>query len=297
MVWLTIYLQFMSYKNTKHSIKAQTGPATLQAKTVNGRGGYLADQRTPPMVQQKANDTGLPDDLKSGIENLSGHSMDDVKVHYNSSAPAQLNAHAYAQGNQIHVAPGQEKHVPHEAWHVVQQKEGRVEPTMQMKEKVNVNDDSSLEKEADVMGAKALQRAESPAERLRVQTPKHDTVQGYFVMNDVNGVFMLSQERRKTQTGTSFLREDGKPNLSVKMSGNMRVSDDGQLAIENGGSSRQAKMFYASDKVVKSANAMLKTIGSPVRLAAHRSCQHQCSCARHHTHLHHHPFCAGNCGS
>ncbi|TPG40832.1 DUF4157 domain-containing protein [Flavobacterium pectinovorum] len=108
-------------------------------------------------VQRKTNHTGLPDHLKSGIENLSGHSMDDVKVHYNSAKPAQLNAHAYAQGTDIHLASGQEKHLPHEAWHVVQQKQGRVKPTLQMKGKVNVNDDSGLEKEADVMGAKAVQ--------------------------------------------------------------------------------------------------------------------------------------------
>lgn len=125
------------------------------------------------VLQKKANTTGLPDQLKSGIENLSGHSMDDVKVHYNSSQPAQLNAHAYAQGNQIHIASGQEKHLPHEAWHVVQQKQGRVKPTMQMKGKVNVNDDAGLEKEADVMGAKALQLKSGIAENLKDARQQH----------------------------------------------------------------------------------------------------------------------------
>ncbi len=108
-------------------------------------------------LQRQSNNTGLPDNLKSGIENLSGYSMDDVKVHYNSSQPATLQAHAYAQGTDIHVAPGQEKHLAHEAWHVVQQKQGRVKPTMQMKGTVPVNDDAGLEKEADVMGSKAQQ--------------------------------------------------------------------------------------------------------------------------------------------
>nr|WP_315484322.1 DUF4157 domain-containing protein [uncultured Undibacterium sp.] len=102
------------------------------------------------------NNTGLPDNLKSGIESLSGMRMDHVKVHTNSDKPAQLNAHAYAQGSEIHVAPGQEQHLPHEAWHVVQQAQGRVKPTMQMKSGVAVNDDVGLEAEADVMGAKAL---------------------------------------------------------------------------------------------------------------------------------------------
>ena len=111
-------------------------------------------KQSPP-IQKKENNTGLPDNLKSGIENLSGYSMDDVKVHYNSDKPAQLNAHAYAQGTEIHIASGQEKHLPHEAWHVVQQKQGRVKPTIQMKGGVNVNDDLGLEEEADVMSRRA----------------------------------------------------------------------------------------------------------------------------------------------
>ena len=104
-----------------------------------------------------ASDNGLPFQLKSGIEQLSGISMDDVKVHRNSDKPAQLQAHAYAQGTDIHIASGQEKHLPHEAWHVVQQKQGRVQPTTMMKAKVPINDEQGLEKEADVMGARALQ--------------------------------------------------------------------------------------------------------------------------------------------
>lgn len=108
-------------------------------------------------IQKKKNNTGLPDELKSGIENLSGQSLDDVKVNYNSNHPARLNARAFAQGTDIHVASGQEKHLPHEAWHVVQQKQGRVKPTRQMKGNINVNDDEGLEREADLMGAKALQ--------------------------------------------------------------------------------------------------------------------------------------------
>jgi hypothetical protein len=119
-------------------------------------GKSIDKESTLNPIQRKTNTTGLPNNLKSGIENLSGQSMDDVKVYFNSTQPAQLNAHAYAQGTDIHVASGQEKHLPHEAWHVVQQKQGRVKPTLQMKGKVYVNNDKGLENEADVMGAKAL---------------------------------------------------------------------------------------------------------------------------------------------
>jgi hypothetical protein len=114
-------------------------------------GGAVQGQ---PAARQ--NSTGLPDGLKSGIESMSGMSMDHVKVHYNSPQPAQLNAQAYAQGSDIHIAPGKETHLPHEAWHVVQQKQGRVKPTVQMAGGQQLNDDAGLEAEADVMGAKAL---------------------------------------------------------------------------------------------------------------------------------------------
>jgi hypothetical protein len=97
---------------------------------------------------------GLPADLKAAMEKMSGLSLDGVKVHYNSFKPAQVNAHAYAQGTDIYLGPGQERHLPHEAWHVVQQKQGRVRPTTQVNG-VAVNDDQSLEREADLMGMRA----------------------------------------------------------------------------------------------------------------------------------------------
>ena len=104
-----------------------------------------------------SNNTGLPDNLKDGIERLSGYAMDEVKVHYNSTVPRQLHAHAFAKGNEIHISSGEERHLPHEAWHVVQQKQGRVKPTLQLQNNLAVNDDSGLEREADIMGAKAVQ--------------------------------------------------------------------------------------------------------------------------------------------
>lgn len=112
------------------------------------------------------NETGMPDQLKAGLESLSGMDLGDVNVNYNSSEPAQLQAHAFAQGNEIHIAPGQEKHLGHEGWHVVQQRQGRVQPTTQLKSAVAVNDDPGLEHEADVMGAKAWNTQE-PVQRFK----------------------------------------------------------------------------------------------------------------------------------
>lgn len=111
----------------------------------------ISSQKT---IEMKENKTGLPDNLKANIENISGLSMDNVRVHYNSNDPTKLGALAYAKGTDIHVAPGQENHLSHEAWHVVQQAQGRVKSNIQLKG-MNVNDNVELEHEADVMGKKA----------------------------------------------------------------------------------------------------------------------------------------------
>jgi len=171
-------------------------PLVLQQKVIQDKINQPISN-TPAQLQQaqpvSANNqasqgngskTGLPGDLKEGIENLSGISMDDVKVHYNSVKPAQLNAHAYAQGTDIHVASGQEKHLPHEAWHVIQQKQGRVQPTLQMKNKVNINDNEALEQEADEMGSKATQLHLN--EELPVQKKENKSGEGVVQRNETS---------------------------------------------------------------------------------------------------------------
>ncbi|MZP43986.1 DUF4157 domain-containing protein [Heliobacterium gestii] len=137
---------------TQRPVQAVQDSPEEQEETAQGKFGEVTQKKEGEAIP---NHTGLPDPLKAGVESLSGISMDDVRVHYDSDKPAQLGALAYAQGTEIHLGPGQEKHLPHEAWHVAQQAQGRVQPTRQMKD-VPVNDNEALENEADVMGAKAM---------------------------------------------------------------------------------------------------------------------------------------------
>ena len=124
----------------------------IQAKpSFRGLSQELAAESQPVQLREEENKTGLPDDLKAGVEALSGFSMDDVRVHYNSSKPSDLQALAYTQGMEIHVGPGQERYLAHEAWHVVQQMQGRVKPTMQWSG-IEINDDEILEREAEAIG-------------------------------------------------------------------------------------------------------------------------------------------------
>lgn len=225
--------------------------------------------QTKDIIQKRANNTGLPQNLKSGIENLSGYSMDDVKVHYNSPKPAQLQAHAYAQGTNIHLASGQEKHLPHEAWHVVQQKQGRVKPTLQLKGKVNINDDVALEKEADTMGNKALQMQQKNASK--VQGSKNNLIstnvlQGYFNSNAFNiergKDFLQSQEPDASVSAKGDKLERGLINTDSKLAG-LLIADDSTMAVQK---TSEPKTFFATKSVIANSNSQLANVESPLLL-------------------------------
>lgn len=122
---------------------------------VDNRFQVASQMKLIKSIQKKENKTGLPDDLKTSIENLSGYSMDDVRVNYNSDKPAQLQALLYTQ-NGYSCKIRTKKHLPHKVWHVVQQKQGCEQPTMQL-QGVNVNNNKGLEREADLMHGKTMQ--------------------------------------------------------------------------------------------------------------------------------------------
>jgi hypothetical protein len=203
-----------------------TSPSPIQQKIANGIAQLAQDSEEKELIQAKPqsaqrqtnetdgkpveNKTGLPDNLKAGIESLSGLSLDHVRVHYNSAQPAQLNALAYAQGSDIHLAPGQEQHLPHEAWHIVQQAQGRVQPTLQMKDGVPVNDDAGLEREADVMGGRARNTTTTPALKLApipsgaavTQLYNDLLYPGYRI--SANGLFAVSTVNNKELISTKI---------------------------------------------------------------------------------------------
>ncbi|HBV95655.1 MAG TPA: hypothetical protein DEF36_01195 [Desulfotomaculum sp.] len=137
-------------KSLFHPVTKETGhaaglPVNLDP-ALEKEADVMGDKAEGAVIQQKSkvkgqeNNTGIPEGLKTGVESLSGMDLSDVKIHYNSNKPAALNALAYAQGTDIHIGPGQEEYLPHEAWHVVQQRQGRVSPSAGIQLKVSDND-------------------------------------------------------------------------------------------------------------------------------------------------------------
>lgn len=105
------------------------------------------------MKRSEPDHTGIPAQLKANLEHTTGIGFDDVRVHYNSDMPFKVGALAYTQGNEVHIGSGQEKHLPHELGHVVQQKMGRVRPNIEYPGGLKLNTDEALEREADEIGA------------------------------------------------------------------------------------------------------------------------------------------------
>ena len=113
-------------------------------------------------AQRETDQTGMPVGVRGQMESALNTDLSDVRVHADSPRAPEVGALAYTQGSDIHFAPGQfqpdtstgQQLLGHELTHVVQQREGRVEPTTEVAG-LPVNDDPGLEQEADQMGRQA----------------------------------------------------------------------------------------------------------------------------------------------
>jgi Domain of unknown function (DUF4157) len=168
------------------SLEPASRSSALQSKAASGPRQQQQQQKIAQLQESApdTNRTGLPETLKSGIEALSGMDMSGVRVHRNSDKPAALQAHAYAQGSDIHLGPGQEKHLPHEAWHVVQQAQGRVPATKYSRSGPALNDSPQLEVEATRMGHRAMQLSAVPVLNPLSPLPSSEGIRQLFGFKD-----------------------------------------------------------------------------------------------------------------
>jgi peptidoglycan hydrolase-like protein with peptidoglycan-binding domain len=125
--------------------------------------------------------TTMPEPVWAKMEGAFGADFSDVRLHAGSPRAAELGAVAFTQGSDVHVAPGHwapettkgQELLGHELAHVVQQRDGRVRETAR-RDGVALNDDPTLEREADAMGADAARggaTTREEAESHRVAAP------------------------------------------------------------------------------------------------------------------------------
>src|SRR6185436_4531384 len=157
----------------------------------------IGNRAVGALLGRRRSDDELPEQLRRGVEALSGIALGDVRVHYDSAEPARHRAGALTDGSEIHLGPGQDDLLAHESWHVVQQRLGRVRPTG-LSAGMRINDDAALEGEADRMGRAALDGARGfqPGARSQRHAPRAPVVQ-------------LGRDSRPKGTKTEMLQSIG----------------------------------------------------------------------------------------
>lgn len=270
-----------SFDRNRKVSKSQASPAQRVAQPTKGivdnRPQAVLQRRlqqmvnsSPRVIQAKGLGRKLPAQLKDNLEAISGYSLDDVTVHYNSGKPAEVGAHAYAQGSDIYLAPGQEKHLAHEAWHVVQQKQGRVRPTVQLENGIAVNDNIGLEQEADRIGLRSTSPVSLPiqrytdnhidafGQRLPLGQPvlsKHSVNLFNNTQNHVNGRQPLQLERiLKYNDEVNFVFSD---ELLQSLEGEREQVEKKLLKFEDALLSNKPKL----DKLINQGSFQYKTGG------------------------------------
>jgi hypothetical protein len=199
-----------------------------QHKAAAGKNGVslMPPQSNVNVSLQRKAETGLPEQVQTKMESAFNTSFSDVKIHTNSSKASDIGAQAFTQGNNVHFAQakfnpssqsGQEL-IGHELSHVVQQREGRVKPTTQMKG-VAINNDSSLEREADVQGTKAARGEAVQRKTNNIQSsPTHiaqakpvQMMKG--VLNFGKTMFKNFSKNSFPMVDAEFARRDGKSTI------------------------------------------------------------------------------------
>jgi hypothetical protein len=151
----------------------------------------LAGNAAVCALLRKERGVPAPTGIRRSMEDRSGIDLSDVRIHRRSSAPAALGAEAFARGRDVHLGPGADHHLPHELWHVVQQRQGRV-PTTGTRAGVGVNQDPALEAEADRGGAGAPSIAPSGPSDLVVQGVFFPAGTGDRFVDETGAVFMIT---------------------------------------------------------------------------------------------------------
>jgi hypothetical protein len=115
----------------------------------------------------------MPGGVRAKMEDALGADFSDVRVQPGSVHALQLQAAAFTQGSEIHVAPGYwapetsqgQRLLGHELGHVLQQRAGRVAMTARLGG-TGLNDDPALEREAHAYGTRAVSGRGGPVEGM-----------------------------------------------------------------------------------------------------------------------------------
>lgn len=208
---------------SKHSAKKKANNAKENGSNTFFQSNNNENAFFSPSLATKRNEH-LPEDLQTKMEDSFGQDFSNVEIIKNSIQAKEINAQAFTQGNSVHFASGKfnpnsqsgKELIGHELTHVVQQRNGRVNNSYQAKS-LNINDESTLEKEADLLGSKAA-KGESVKDKI---SPLSTSSESNLIQRNsnriLNAVIQKNSDwtRSEVRTIQRELRRLGLYNLSI----------------------------------------------------------------------------------
>lgn len=198
----------------------QQESAPVQAKKDNLKSmasPEFALNADPVHTKSSGTGTALPENVRGQMEQSMNADFSNVKVHTGSGKAEQAGALAVAQGNEVHFAQGQynpasktgQELLGHELAHVKQQQEGRVKANSVVGN-LAVNDDASLEHEADKAGAAAANGKTAPIAGKAGGAPQAKKAAGNMeAQNAPAQCFrMRGSDQRRYPKFANFVREE-----------------------------------------------------------------------------------------
>lgn len=251
-------------------------------------------------VVTSGNGRPLGSAIRERMESHLGADLSAVRVHTGPKAEASaasIDAAAYTTGDNIVLGRGLDpsaattQHVlAHELAHVVQQRSGPVAGAL-TPDGLRISDPSDrFEQAADATARDAMSRsggsaAPEPASSGGTQAlpastvvsrklagePRAEYVQRYVIQNPVSAGTGEFKAQVKQATGTFKTTAGGDVDVQVNAGAQVRVSEDGKMAIEHSNlSNRQPKAFYATDGVLDRSIKALKAHKSDYTLYAEK---------------------------
>lgn len=197
--------------------------------------------------------------VRAQMERGFGQDFSSVRVHEDAAGARALGGQAFAQGEDIFVAPGRAEDprlIAHELAHVVQQRGGRVGGP-QGKGSPVVNE-PALEAEADAAADRVLSGRSADVAGGGAPVRGDAPAQGYRIRGNGPVKGATGEEANAAWTG---------------LPGDMRVSEDGTLAVLHGpppdtkGVANPKALFATAEQLEAAADTLVAN-GSPYRLAA-----------------------------
>lgn len=220
---------------TKHPAALKPADILALQRTVGNR----AVQR---MLIQRRVDT---EDLRrlGPVRSMEHGAVDNVRVHNNSARAAEFFGRSFTHRSDPHFPrPLEEDRIPHEAWHAVQPRLGRVRPTVQLKLAVGPANDH-YEQEADRVAASVMSESGTP--QIQRQEEEDETIQTKSLASTITPLIQRQSEETDEETPVQRRSYGGQPNVESGLEDVIGRTRGGGQPLPDGLLMRMEKSFGA----------------------------------------------------